>query len=197
MEVEVKLRLPQAGHSLLIEKLKPFYLTTYNQENYFFDGAKQELSSQKVVLRLRFYNIQEKAVITIKGKSVLQDGIGRASEVESDVDPNLARSFLKNPKGLLNLENPLVQDLKRNYSLDGLISLGGFKNIRQVHKWEGLVLEVDETGYDWGTLYELECETDQPEVAKQKLEKFLQDSNIEFGYSSRTKFVNFVNKTLE
>eukprot|EP01024_Parvocaulis_polyphysoides_P054621 TRINITY_DN5525_c0_g6_i1.p2 TRINITY_DN5525_c0_g6~~TRINITY_DN5525_c0_g6_i1.p2 ORF type:complete len:198 (-),score=33.02 TRINITY_DN5525_c0_g6_i1:332-925(-) len=197
MEVEVKLRLPQVAHTSLIEVLKPYYQTTYFQENYFFDGQNKELSAQRVVLRLRFYNKDEKAVVTIKGRQVLKDGVGRASEQEADVDPNLAREFLNNPEGLLNLDIALMKELKRDYNLPGLVCLGGFKNIRKVHSWEELVLEVDETNYDWGTLYEVECETEQPEVVKPKLENFLQGNGIEFSYSSSTKFANFISKTLQ
>lgn len=36
------------------------------QENYFFDGAGQELSSKRVVLRVRFYDVDRKAVLTVK-----------------------------------------------------------------------------------------------------------------------------------
>ena len=36
------------------------------QENFFFDGAQKELSSQRVVLRVRFYNVDHKALITVK-----------------------------------------------------------------------------------------------------------------------------------
>jgi hypothetical protein len=37
--------------------------------------------------------------------------------------------------------------------------MGGFKNQREVFTWEGETLEVDETKYEHGTLYEIECET--------------------------------------
>ncbi len=36
------------------------------QENYFFDGAGRELNSRRVVLRVRFYNGNARAVITLK-----------------------------------------------------------------------------------------------------------------------------------
>lgn len=42
----------------------------YAQENFFFDGSKQELSSKKTILRLRFYNTDEKAQFTIKVRIV-------------------------------------------------------------------------------------------------------------------------------
>lgn len=38
----------------------------HQQENYFFDGSGQELSSKRVVLRVRFYNTDAKALITVK-----------------------------------------------------------------------------------------------------------------------------------
>ena len=39
---------------------------THKQENYFFDGPASELNSKRTVLRLRFYDVDKKAVITIK-----------------------------------------------------------------------------------------------------------------------------------
>jgi hypothetical protein len=46
--------------------LAPHHKAHYEQENYFFDGAEKELSSKRAVLRVRFYNKDEKAVITLK-----------------------------------------------------------------------------------------------------------------------------------
>ena len=37
--------------------------------------------------------------------------------------------------------------------------MGGFRNRRQEYSWEGETLELDETYFDHGTLYEIECET--------------------------------------
>lgn len=39
---------------------------TVLQENYFFDGPNRELNSKRVVLRLRFYDTDKKAEITLK-----------------------------------------------------------------------------------------------------------------------------------
>lgn len=43
--------------------------------------------------------------------------------------------------------------------LKDLVCMGGFRNRRQEYAWEGVVLEVDETYFEHGTLYEIECET--------------------------------------
>lgn len=40
-----------------------------------------------------------------------------------------------------------------------LKSLGGFKNVRSDFDFEGFKLELDETQFDWGTVYEIEVET--------------------------------------
>jgi hypothetical protein len=45
------------------------------------------------------------------------------------------------------------------YGLQELVCLGGFDNSRQEISWQGYTLELDETKYPWGTLYELEAET--------------------------------------
>lgn len=66
--MEVKLRLPDRA---AYDKAALLFggsntQAVYAQENFFFDGSKQELSSKKTILRLRFYNTDEKAVFTIK-----------------------------------------------------------------------------------------------------------------------------------
>ena len=146
------------------------------QENFFFDGPNKELNSRLVVLRLRFYDTDKKAVLTLKvglagalscclpaccqhavqccvvsalqaspstaciccpahcnpghecsgcvpscavccvwlqGKQILQDGIGRATEIEEELDAADARRFLQQPSELLKLPSELMQNLAR------------------------------------------------------------------------------------
>jgi uncharacterized protein YjbK len=40
------------------------------QENYFFDGPNQELNSRRVVLRVRLYDKDKKARLTLKVNAV-------------------------------------------------------------------------------------------------------------------------------
>lgn len=197
VEVEVKLRLPDAAaHAKLAQALQPGYKATFQQENFFFDGAQQELSKERVVLRVRFYNGDQKAVITIKGKQVLKDGIGRAPEEEEPVDPALARQFLQDPAKLLHLGTPLLENLKSSLGVSQLVCLGGFNNTRQEFEWGGHTLELDETKYEWGTLYELECETSEAERLRGELEQFLTGLGVPHSYSTTSKFANFRNRTL-
>mmetsp|Transcript_6543 Transcript_6543/g.16897 ORF Transcript_6543/g.16897 Transcript_6543/m.16897 type:complete len:117 (+) Transcript_6543:297-647(+) len=116
MEVEVKLRLKSAeDHQRAASAVFGGcpHLNKFFQENVFFDGANQELSSQRVVLRVRFYNVNEKCVVTVKGKAVLQNGIGKASEIEEEVDPILGRSFVDNPQLMLDSDIGVLRDTLR------------------------------------------------------------------------------------
>lgn len=71
-QVEVKLRLAdKEAHTLAEELFSSGYIVTHNQENYFFDGSSKELSSKFAIMRLRFYNKTERAVLTLKVRSRL------------------------------------------------------------------------------------------------------------------------------
>jgi adenylate cyclase class IV len=90
--VQVKLRLTgKPAHDSLVERLADSRQHVYEQENFFFDGSNAELTSNRCVMRLRFFNTDEKAVITVKGKMTVTDGVGRAMEEEAAVDPKTAR----------------------------------------------------------------------------------------------------------
>jgi len=201
MEIEIKLRLKGAGaHAKLLATLDGAgfdRLAKHRQENFFFDGTEGELSSNRVILRIRFYNVDEKALVTVKGKTVIREGVGKSSEVEEYVDPGLARMLVENPKQIIHQDIQVIQDTCRQFGVKDLRGLGGFKNVRDVFKWKGVELEVDETHFDWGTVHELECETTEPDKVKVELERFLSESGIEYGDSKVTKFQNFVNQTLE
>jgi uncharacterized protein YjbK len=198
-EVEVKLRIPDSASFAAAKSLfLPSFKNVLNQENHFFDGSNEELSSQKVVLRIRFYNSDQKAVITCKGKQVLKDGIGRAPEEEEEIDVQKARNFIQDPDAMLLYDSNLITKLKDEFEFkNGLKYLGGFDNQRSVYEWRGYSLELDLTSYPWGCLHEIECETDKPEDLKQILEKLLTEQSIPFSDAKKSKFANFKDQTLE
>lgn len=81
--------------------------------------------------------------------------------------------------------------------MDELVALGCFTNIRKVIPWKGHKLEVDETQFDWGTVYEVECETADPERLRGELGELLDKNNIGYKYNTTTKFQNFIKRSLE
>ena len=40
--------------------------------------------------------------------------------------------------------------------------LGGFRNVRSDYDWKGVKLELDETQFAWGTVFEIEVESVRP-----------------------------------
>ncbi|XP_017218351.1 triphosphate tunnel metalloenzyme 3 [Daucus carota subsp. sativus] len=197
-EVEVKLRLPNShSHQTLTTLLSQFHTQTHLQENIFFDGLNSELTSSLSVLRLRFYNQDSKCVISLKSKPRISSGISRVFEDEEPIDSSIGRSCVAEPGRLLLIDElRIVKRVREEFGVEGLVCLGGFKNVRRVYDWNGLKLEVDETMYDFGTCYEVECESVEPEKAKKLMEELLRRNGIEYCYSQVSKFATFVSRKL-
>lgn len=190
----MKLRLPDsATHQKLQTLLTPFHLITHSQYNTFFDGAGAELSTRRAVLRLRFYGDNAKCVVSLKAKAVLVDGVSRVEEDEEDIDPLVGQECVRNPTRLGFVESRVVKRARDEFGVSekGFVCLGGFKNVRGVYEWKGLKLELDETMYDFGTCYEIECESTEPEKAKELIEEFLMENGISYTYSEASKFAIF------
>lgn len=194
MEIEVKLRLPSsAAHQTLLSLLSPFHRHTHRQHNNFFDGAAAELSSRRAVLRFRFYGDDAKCVVSLKANAVLANGVSRVEEDEEELDPRVGRECVADPVRLGGIQSRIMYRVKNEFGVieGGFVCLGGFKNVRGVYDWNGLVLEVDETLYDFGTCYEIECESVEPEKAKKLIEEFLKENGIDYSYSEASKFAIF------
>ncbi|KAI5069158.1 hypothetical protein GOP47_0015459 [Adiantum capillus-veneris] len=194
MEVEVKLRLPTAeAHQRVADLLAAYHQVTHLQQNFFFDGENGELSSKKAVMRLRFYGADSrKCIASLKGKATIANGISTVSEEEEEVaDAASARACVAEPRHLLALDSTLINRITQDFQVQNFICLGSFRNVRNVFHWENLVLELDETQYDFGTAYEIECETSDPEHARSVLEDFLNHHGIPFSYSTSSKFAMF------
>ncbi|XP_002980711.2 triphosphate tunel metalloenzyme 3 [Selaginella moellendorffii] len=192
MEVEVKLTLPDdRSHARLAEILLPYFKIKHEQENLFFDGANAELSARRAVLRLRFYNGDARCVVSLKARAILENGVSRVEESEEDLDAATGRECVGDPSKLPAVTSAIVQRVVREFGVTEFVCLGGFKNTRQVFEWEGEKLELDETRYAFGTAYEVECETPDPERVRAMLEEFLGVHGIPFSHSVASKFAVF------
>ncbi|KAI8570588.1 hypothetical protein RHMOL_Rhmol01G0046900 [Rhododendron molle] len=177
MEIELKIRLTSAAaHQTLPSLLSPYHLVTHCQHNTFFDGVATEVSSRRAVLRLRFYGDDPPCVVVnLKTNAVLTNGVSRVEAEEEELDPRVGRDCMADPRRLNGVRSRVMDRVRDDFEVsggNGFVCLGGFRNVRGVYDWNGLVLEVDETFYEFGTCYEIECESLEPEEAKDSIEGF-------------------------
>ncbi|KAL6841796.1 hypothetical protein ACP4OV_028308 [Aristida adscensionis] len=207
MEVEIKLRLPDAAaHGRLSAFLAPRFRRTDAQRNLFFDAAARPLAVATAALRVRLYGPDDdaptRAVLALKRRPRIDAGVSRVEEMEEPLDPADALACARDPALLGRVDSPIVRLVAAEYGVGGdatpFVCLGGFRNTRSVYELEdggeglGLVLELDETRFDFGTSYELECETADPDVAKEALERLLTVAGVPYEYSRSNKFACFM-----
>ncbi|XP_071737193.1 triphosphate tunnel metalloenzyme 3-like [Rutidosis leptorrhynchoides] len=198
METEVKIQIPNyKNYKTLISLFAPYYVKTLYQRNNYFDGVSGELSDSRAVLLIRSYNNQSvrKCFICLKAKALLVNGVSRLEEDTEDIDPSTGQECVFDPTRLVDLSKSsrIMKRVKNEFfggKIDGLgfKGLGGFKNMRKVYEWNGLKIEVDKSSYKFGTLYEIECESSEPEKAKELIEVFLKENGIEYSDSVASKF---------
>ncbi|KAK4420136.1 Triphosphate tunnel metalloenzyme 3 [Sesamum alatum] len=194
MEVEVKLRLPnKSSHQKLLSLLSTFHTATHHQHNTFFDGSASELSSRRAVLRLRFHEETHlpKCFVSLKAKAVLANGVSRVEEDEEELDPAIGKACFEDPKKLMDVDSRVLRRVKEEFGVKGFVGLGGFRNVRSVCEWNGVKLEVDEVKYEFGDMYEVECESIEPERVKGMIEEFFKENGIEYSDSVMSKFAIF------
>uniref|UniRef100_A0A0A9HPY6 CYTH domain-containing protein n=1 Tax=Arundo donax TaxID=35708 RepID=A0A0A9HPY6_ARUDO len=210
MEVEIKFRLPDADAAAAARRrlssfLAPRLLRTHAQRHLFFDAAARTLAVATAALRVRLYGTDDRApsraVLALKRRPRIDAGVSRVEEVEP-LDPALALACADDPARLGGVDSPIIRLVASEYGVGGAASpfvcLGGFRNTRAVYELEddghglGLVVELDETQFDFGISYELECETAEPDRAKDVLERLLTVAGVPYQYSRSNKFACFM-----
>eukprot|EP00158_Paraphelidium_tribonemae_P002067 Partr_v1_DN25087_c2_g1_i1_m50733 putative Adenylate cyclase len=201
MEVEVKLRIAsKEDHAKVEQCLKSEPFAVHRQENRFFDGDAGQLGATKSVMRVRTINEGFAYILTLKANSILRDGISRVEETEETLPPPLAQALLDDPNCISRMasQSPLLTLIMKRFDVTGnWKEIGRYQTIRKKFRWNELVLELDETMYSFGTAYEIEVETEQPEIVKLQLERLLRDNDIHFKNSGRNKFVNMIRGSIE
>lgn len=138
------------------------------------------------------------------------DGISKSGETEDYISPDEGLAIVKNPCLISTSACPLLKQIVVKYSctefkcvavlvqfLKIYRCLGEFNNTRDVFAFSEHKLELDETHFDFGLTWEIEVETATPEILRSKLEQALTNAGIKFSYSKKTKFANFITKTVD
>ncbi|KAI8901821.1 CYTH-like domain-containing protein [Globomyces pollinis-pini] len=207
MEVELKFRIPnEATYIKLLDLFNNSndaqFISTDQQQNYFFDNTLHELENQRTTFRLRRVfstsesnEIIKKLVMTMKGKhkkGKLENGIARVGELEQVIENADFDLMITNPTSIPSFQSKyhVIPELLDELSNQDISLTHKFENKRTIFKWKELKIEIDETQYTFGTAYEVEVEHHNPEKTKILLETFLRENDIPFSYSTRSKFGN-------
>ena len=85
----------------------------------------------------------------------------------------------------------IIKKLRDEFGAIGesLEFLGGLRNIRVVYVWNIMNLELDETFFDYGTNYEIECECSEPERREMEIRVF-QNDELQSGWMGALFFFN-------
>ncbi|KAF9584947.1 hypothetical protein BGW38_004562 [Lunasporangiospora selenospora] len=199
MEIEVKLRLPTEEDTAKLERSLGCPLhTSEDQENVFYDGANRELIGQGLVFRIRLIQKQDRepiAVVALKGNAVLVDGIASVEEEEEEISLDLAKQIIEDPNHIhivAQSHHLLRKIVERGSCKGGFIQVGRFRNERHKYRWNEYTVEVDRTTYPHGVAYEVEIESTDPVLAKERITALMHQNGISFGNSQRNKFENMV-----
>lgn len=122
---------------------------------------------------------------------MIANGVSRVEEDEEDMDPAIGKGCFEDPQKLMDADSRVLTRVKQEFGIKGFVGLGGFRNVRNVYKWNGVKLEVDEVKYDFEDMYEVECESLEPEKVKGMIEEFFKQNEIEYSDSVMSKFAIF------
>ena len=185
-EIEIKLTLEESDYRKVIDHFKGSLKETLDQWNIFFDTPTLQIRKGRSNLRIRRIlsdKNPERWFVTCKQGGTMKNGVAMKPEYETEISRELAKDLLTQPSDFFSklpskIQNPL------SFAKDGDFHvIGDFRTIRRVIPFEGFKIEADESFLpDSSKFYEIEVESDKPEIAKSKIEQKLHE--IGAGYKN-------------
>lgn len=178
-EVELKFVLSESDYKALMEALGgETQLFQREQRNQYFDTQSGELQSQKIMLRARFEG--GRTILTVKESATRKGALFSCRETEKEVEQESWKAELQNFVQPLELQAPLVL-------------VGEMKNLRTAFSWNGLELLLDRTQVTQDRVdFELECETDKPDLANEILLNLFKELGIPVVEQKQSKYRRFL-----
>lgn len=137
LEIEVKLGLPTPAAYEALRAALGEATRVRLQRNAFFDGPRQEVSLQRIALRVREERSRSAAgesirtLVTLKGGGTASGAVHARIEWEAEI-PHSLEEVVADPSLLLRLSVDPVRELRRAVpGLRRLVCLGGFDNERR------------------------------------------------------------------
>jgi uncharacterized protein YjbK len=199
IEIELKYTLSKTDYSILKKRLKPHYLETQAQTNYYFDTPNLTLRKKRIGLRIRKQN-SKSAVVTLKfPKPTTPNKISSLKvryEFEEEIPLSVAKTILSKKRNLPSLICQPIKILKSKLSLstlNQLESLGSLKTERILYRLpNGMILELDKSQFLGKTFFEVEVETTSPKKADTHIQSFFKEIGVHYVPEKTSKLQRFL-----
>lgn len=187
-EVEFKFTLTLEEYEKLIRDLDKTLVATKTYWNIYYDTPGLDIQRAGCCLRITLHEDGEggfcKLKATFKGKNAKDDrGLNSREEVEVELPGSLTKKEFFAKYGLLWSEDQIGEPWKRtNKHARGHVHLwpiGGVKIHRKNYAYKNMLLEIDRVAFNKDICdYELEVETDEPDLAYPQILDLLESKNI-------------------
>ncbi len=192
IETEIKLRIRSAEDLARIARALPEPLSVRRQVNHYYDTPDREIQARLAgMFRVRRENDVWLACAKL-GARLAADGTLQSTEIEvpwlppPDWQPTDTQTLWAS-------DLKPIRKLRDELGVADVVYLGAMKNERTVHAFGEVWIELDRLTLPDGTPdYELELETDHPEVVRPELEALLRRVNVPVEPQTRTKFERFL-----
>jgi len=173
LEIEYKVLVNKEDYEKLICFITQFDYHKFDQTNYYFDDRNDNLLKNKISLRIRYYSDSNKYILTLKEKK--EEGhLEHEFEMPSN-DILLANNEIKS---IVNQTGASVNDL---------ILLTSLRTIRYEISYQDSLLCVDHSFYNGLEDYEVECEANTMDTAKEVIKEVLDNLSINYEESKNSK----------
>jgi uncharacterized protein YjbK len=191
LETEIKLAVHIAMLPKFLKSL-PRPVAIKELKNEYFDTQDRALGARREMLRLRFSNLYEGAVLCFKGPSRKDGAIFQASEHEWQLTKDEATSFLENPLSYQHELGNLIDSQEI-----GRLKLIGAMHVRRVCVDLGndFMIEIDHVRYPDGfedAEIELEVQPEDLIGARSILDKAIANAGIQVVNQEQTKYARFL-----
>ncbi|KAH0573635.1 CYTH-like domain-containing protein [Spironucleus salmonicida] len=173
MEQELKITLFSSEDLVIfISSFKNSVSNIYSQENRYFTSPY--LTENKIAFRVRQQDSE--FILTEKSQLKQSEGYFQCNETNTPLDITSFKEFTEYPDKFTNYKELTLQAI--------------IKTIRTVIKHDEFHFECDSTRTEYPykhDIFEIECETQNPDLARTIIYKALNEKNLKYQISKKTK----------
>ena len=200
IESEIKFMLEQGVYATLIQwaHRTGAFIGAAEQTNHYFDTPSHTFADNKVMLRIRSKS-GGRWIMAYKRRLERGDPGQHSVEIEADLDEALAKSLIKSPSGILEMEVEPVRALRQDVERLGAV-MAGYCQVgmmvtdrTRIKSPSGLyIIELDRSSYCGVEDYELECEGEDTAAAELEMVELLNGLGVSHAGAASPKFARLL-----